>query len=136
MQKFISRNFKYFFELGETIRFCGEACHIDGALPPAAFPLQVILPIHERSDPPRHASKHPRGLPPRRTPCPPRLGFQKMERQGILALAWGVETRGLAALKKTNSIRAGVGILPQWTPKESQAKNLFFDYDPKSLVSG
>jgi hypothetical protein len=23
-----------------------------------------------------------------------------MERQGILALAWGVETRGLAALKK------------------------------------
>jgi hypothetical protein len=54
-----------------------------------------------------------------------------MEHQGILALAWGVETRGLAALKKTNSIRAGVGILPQWTPKESQAKNWFFDYDPK-----
>jgi hypothetical protein len=46
-----------------------------------------------------------------------------MERQGILALAWGVETRGLAALKKTNAIRAGVGILPQWTLRESQAKS-------------
>ncbi len=100
MRKFISRNFKYFFGLGETIRFCGEACHIDGAFAPAAFPLQTLSGLHERSDPPRHASKHPRWLPPRRTRNPPRPRFEKMEHQGILALAWGVETRGLAALKK------------------------------------
>jgi hypothetical protein len=29
------------------------------------------------------------------------------------------------------SITAGVGILPQWTLRESQAKSWFFDYDPK-----
>ena len=32
-----------------------------------------------------------------------------MERQGILALAWGVETRGLAALKKNDDRRGRRG---------------------------
>ena len=32
-----------------------------------------------------------------------------MERQGILALAWGVETRGLAALKKNERHQSRCG---------------------------